>query len=378
MIKRPVDVRYAVIGAGNGGLAMAGFLALKGFTVNLFNRSLDKIKPLMADPRINLTGSVEGTGTLNLVTGDIEKAIADVDIIMVTVPATGHFHLAKMMAPYLKDGQIVVLNPGRTGGALEVYETLRNSGCDRKIIVAEAQTFIYACRATGPTSARIFSVKKEVALAAIPAIYTKKVIRLLSGAYPQFIPAKDVMETSLNNFGAIFHPAPTLLNSGHIERGQTFEYYLEGITPSIGQILEKLDVERLKVARALGVKAVSAREWLEESYGAKGETIYEAIQNNPAYKGLTAPKGLDTRYIYEDVPYSLVPISSLASHLGIETPAIDTIIRLANIMTGRNFWQEGRNVEKLGLKGLSVAEIHQLAQTGSVNKIIIEEEGVVA
>ena len=73
---------------------------------------------------------------------------------MVTTPATGHYELACLMAPYLKDGQIIVLNPGRTGGALEVYETIRNYGCDKDIIVAEAQTFIYACRATGPQSAK--------------------------------------------------------------------------------------------------------------------------------------------------------------------------------------------------------------------------------
>jgi opine dehydrogenase len=282
------------------------------------------------------------------------------------------------MAPHLEEGQIIVLNPGRTGGALEVYATLRKSGCQKNVVVAEAQTFIYACRATGPRSAKIFSVKHEVALAAIPAMFTNKVVRLLSGAYPQFTPARNVMETSLNNFGAIFHPAPTLLNSGHIERGETFEYYLEGITPSIGQMLERLDSERMKVATALGVKAVSARQWLEESYGAKGNSIYEAIQNNPAYKGLTAPKGLDTRYIYEDVPCSLVPISSIASVLGIETPTIDTIIRLANIMTGRNFFEEGRTAKKLGLKDLTANQILEFAETGQYITSIEPDEEVVA
>lgn len=377
-MRSTMNVRYAVIGAGNGGMAMAGYLALRGFSVNLYNRTREKLESLIDNPVITLSGSVEGKGVLNMVTDRIGEAIQDVDIIMVTVPATGHCHMAKAMAPYLRDGQIIVLNPGRTGGALEVYETLRRSGCGKSVVVAEAQTFIYACRATGPDSARIFSVKHEVALSAIPAKFTRRVIRLLSGAYPQFVPAKDVMETSLNNFGAIFHPAPTLLNSGHIERGQSFEYYLEGITPSIGQMLERLDAERMRVARALGVRAVSAREWLEESYGAKGDSIYEAIQNNPAYKGLTAPKGLDTRYIYEDVPCSLVPIASLAGYLGIETPAIDTIIRLANMMTGRNFWEEGRTVDKLGLKGLSVTEMHQLAQTGDIMKTAVREQEVVA
>lgn len=377
-MRNATNVRYAVIGAGNGGLAMAGYLALKGFSVNLYNRTREKLEALISYPVITLSGSIEGEGILNLVTGDIGEAVQNTDIIMVTVPATGHRHMAEAMAPYLRDGQIIVLNPGRTGGALEVYETIRKSGCGKNIVVAEAQTFIYACRATGPDSARIFSVKHEVALSAVPARSTRRVVRLLSGAYPQFVAVKDVMETSLNNFGAIFHPAPTLLNSGHIERGQTFEYYLEGITPSIGQMLERLDAERMKVARALGVKAVSAREWLEESYGAKGDSIYEAIQNNPAYKGLTAPKGLETRYIYEDVPCSLVPIASIAEHLGIETPAVDTIIRLAAMMTGRDFRGEGRTVDKLGLKGLSVLEIHQLARTGEVKKGIVPEQEVVA
>ena len=374
----PMDVRFAVIGGGNGGLAMAGYLAYRGFTVNLYNRTQARIQSLIDDPKIDLSGFIEGTGLLNLVTSNLKEAIRETDIIMITTPATGHYDLARLMVPYLEDGQIIVLNPGRTAGALEVLETLRSFGCQKDIVVAEAQTFIYACRAIGPKSARIFSVKHEVSLAAIPAIYTQKVIRLLSGAYPQFTPAKNVMETSINNFGAIFHPAPTLLNSGHIERGETFEYYLEGITPSIGQMLEKLDSERMKVAVALGVKAVSARQWLEESYGAKGESIYEAIQNNPAYKGLTAPKGLDTRYIYEDVPCSLVPISSIAEKLGIETPAIDTIIRLANIMTGRNFLQEGRTVEKLGFKEMSVSQILEFAQMGELTATRNRDEEVVA
>ncbi|HHV18700.1 MAG TPA: NAD(P)-binding domain-containing protein [Thermoanaerobacterales bacterium] len=374
----PMDVCFAVIGGGNGGLAMAGYLAYRGFSVNLYNRTQARIQSLIEDPRIDLSGSIEGTGILNLVTSNLKEAIRETDIIMVTTPATGHYDLARLMAPHLEDGQIIVLNPGRTGGALEVYETLRSFGCKKDIVVAEAQTFIYACRATGPKIAKIFSVKHEVALAAIPAIHTKKVTRLLSGAYPQFTPAKNVMETSINNFGAIFHPAPTLLNSGHIERGETFEYYLEGITPSIGQMLEKLDTERMKVATALGIKAVSAKQWLEESYGAKGETIYEAIQNNPAYKGLTAPKGLDTRYIYEDVPCSLVPISSLAEKLGIETPAIDTVIRLANIMTGRNFIQEGRTAEKLGLNDMSSSQILEFAQTGELTATMKQDEEVVA
>ncbi len=367
------NLNYCIIGAGNGGLAMAGYLAMIGYQVNLYNRTLEKILPLQKNPKIHITGEVNGSGVLNIVTNNIEEAIRDVDVIMVTIPAMGHYTMAVEMAPYLKDGQIIILNPGRTGGALEVYETLLKTRKKNNIIVAEAQTFIYAARATSATSVHIFKSKKEVTLAAIPAIKTDYVLNLINGAYPQFTAAKDVLETSINNYGAIFHPAPTLLNSGHIERGATFEYYTEGITLSIGNFLEKMDKERMELGRMLQVPTVSAKEWLMETYGAYGDSIYEAVQNNSAYKGLQAPKGLDIRYIYEDVPYSLVPMESMAHLLGFKTPAISSIIDIAQIMTGRDFREEGRTADRLGLEGLSVTEMHRLARNGVVIKSEFEE-----
>ena len=67
----------------------------------------------------------------------------------------------------------------------EVYETLRSCGNQKYVVVAEAKP-LYACRATGTKTAKIFSIKHEVALAAIPAVEINKVIWLLSWAYPQF------------------------------------------------------------------------------------------------------------------------------------------------------------------------------------------------
>ncbi len=367
------ELTYCVIGAGNGGVAMAGYLAMIGYKVNLYNRTLAKILPLMKDLTIYLTGEENGYGVLNKVTDNIEEAIKDVDIIMVTVPAVGHYIIAKSMAPYIKSNQIIILNPGRTGGALEVYETLLNQRKKNNIIVAEAQSFIYACRSLKFNRAHIFKSKKEVTLAAIPATKTNYVLKLINEAYPQFIPAKDVLETSINNYGAIFHPAPTLLNSGHIERCAPFEYYIEGITPSIGNVLEKLDKERMELGRVLQVDTLSATEWLRETYDAKGKTIFQAIQNNSAYRGLQAPQGLNIRYIYEDVPYSLVPMESMANILGIKTPAISSMIDIAQLMTNEEFRQKGRTANRLGLDGLSVAEMHMLARQGTIVKKKLED-----
>ena len=59
-----------------------------------------------------------------------------------------------------------------------------------------------------------------------------------------------------------------------------------------------------------------------------------------------------TRYFTEDVPTGLVPISSLAKFLGVETPIIDSIINLSSILCGIDFKNEGRTIEGLALRNL--------------------------
>jgi opine dehydrogenase len=47
-------------------------------------------------------------------------------------------------------------------------------------------------------------------------------------------------------------------------------------------------------------------------------------------------------------------------------PTIKAIIHLASIMRERDFWKEGRTVEKLGLKGMSIRDIRLLAEVGEI------------
>ena len=55
------------------------------------------------------------------------------------------------------------------------------------------------------------------------------------------------------------------------------------------------------------------------------------------------------RYFIEDVPNGLVPIASLGKYLHLETPLIDSIIKLSSILCGIDFYKEGRTIEKLQL-----------------------------
>ena len=141
-------MKVAVLGAGCGGQAIAGYLSSTGHDVNLYNRSVERIVPLMADPKIELDGAIESVGRLNKVTTNAPEAVSDTDLIMIVTTATGHKDIAANIAPYLDDGQTIVLNPGRTFGALEFITTLLENGCEADINVAEANTLIYATSIT--------------------------------------------------------------------------------------------------------------------------------------------------------------------------------------------------------------------------------------
>lgn len=363
-------LRFAVLGAGHGGTAMAGHLSLMGFDVSLYNRGEDRLRPIRAAGGVEIVSDSpdsipRGFAEIPLVTSDASEAIRDRDILMVVVPATAHRFIAEQIAPHLADGQIVVLNPGRTGGALEVHKVIRDSGNKADVVVAEAQTFIYASRAMNPAQTKIFRIKNSIPVAALPAHRTPDVITALRTAFPQFVPGDNVMKTSLDNIGAIFHPAVTVLNAGRIESTNgDFDYYTEGITPSVATILEKMDKERVSVAEALGFRAMSAREWLYVAYDAAGRTLLEAMRANRGYDGIKAPKTAYTRYISEDIPMSLVPIASLGRQVGIPTPAIDSIILLGSIMHEVDFWAIGRTTDTLGLAGKSLKHIRRFILEG--------------
>lgn len=359
---------YTIIGASHGGKGMAAHLALMGFPVTLYNRTWEHIAAIKKRGGIELEsyeGGPHGFGRLEQVTSDMGEALAQAQVIMVVVPSSAHTDVARATAPHLRDGQIIVLHPGRTCGAIEFVKALHDQSCQADVIVAEAETLIYASRSEGPAQARIFRIKEAVPLAALPATCTPHVLEALAPAYPQFIDGISVLHTGLNNMGAIFHPALTILNAGRIESTiGDFQFYVDGVTPSVARVLEVLDRERVTVAAALGIRARTATEWLYMAYDATGADLHEAIHNQSGYYGIKAPSTLNHRYIFEDVPMSLVPIAALGQRYGVSVRGMDSIIRLACIMHQTDYWRRGRTLEKLGIEGLSVSELTRYANEG--------------
>ena len=356
--------QITVIGAGNGGKAMAAHLAIMGAEITLYNRTWKHIEAINKRGGISLRGeeTVKDFGKINLMTSNLEEAVKASKIIMVVVPAFAHAEIARKVSPFLEDDQIIVLNPGRTFGAFEFRKILSETGCKANVIIAETQTFIYASRSEGPAQALIHRIKDAVPLAAFPADGTQKVLEALEPYYPQFIDGKTVLHTGLDNIGAIFHPTITLHNAGWIEAtAGEFQFYIDGVTPSIAKVMEAIDRERVSIGTALGIKLMSAMEWLKMAYDVKGEDLFETIQTQEGYRGIKAPANINHRYINEDIPMSLVPMASLGNMLGIRVRGMESIIRLACIIRNKNYWQIGRTVENLGLSNQIPANLLSMA-----------------
>jgi opine dehydrogenase len=234
---------------------------------------------------------------------------------------------------------------------------------DDRIVVGETSTLPYAVRITGPAEINVFlKLETAVFLAATPRAGTERLYGLVSDVWPAVEPAESVFQTTLQNGNPVIHPAVTLLNAGLLERtGGDFLFYEEGVTESVGRLIEAVDRERLAIAAALGVTILSEPE-IGIRQGYMTEHNYStAYSRAPGFLGIRAQSELDHRYLTEDVGYSLILFTDLAARVGVPTPVMDAVIQVTSVVLARDFRAEGRRtLRSLGLEGLSREELSAL------------------
>ncbi|GAA0737556.1 NAD/NADP octopine/nopaline dehydrogenase family protein [Clostridium oceanicum] len=358
-------LNWAIIGAGNGGQSMAGHLGIMGHPVKIYDVSQKTVDAINEKGGIEVDGAIEGFGKVKMASTNIKEVIDGVDMIIVVLPSLYHASIAKACAPYLKDGQTILLHPNATCGALEFRKVLDDENCKAKVTLAETQTLVYVCRAAKPGHAHIYGLKNVVLTAALPSSENKRVLKELNTVFPQFKEAENVLITSLENINAMLHPAPTILNAGRIDSQEDWLYYYDGFTPAIGHFVEEMDKERLEVGKALGLKLKPMMEWFDVMYDAHGENFSDAVKDNKSYDGVKGQKTLYTRYLLEDIPNSLVPIVSLGKKLNVNVTKMETIVNLVKGVLGDKLSSKGRTVETLGLEDCSKEELLEYVKKGA-------------
>jgi opine dehydrogenase len=358
----------AVLGGGNGGHAIAANLSLAGFKVNFFElpQFAESFEKVLRTKEIQIQGiSIDGVAKLNLATTDIQQAIKDAGVVFVITPAFGHKAMAEVCAPFVQDGQIIVLMPG-SGGSLEFVNIFKQKKVKREVTFAESCTLPYGARLKGPGHVSVLINAMILPTGVFPSKKTEEVIPKLKQFYSMIIPAKDVLEAAINNPNPIVHPVATLLSATRIEHSKgEFYLYAEGMTPAVARTYESLNQERLSICKALGYKL---HHWdnLEFKDYNLGETEEEcryrilntsmdaAFGKDGIYAGIKmkGPEHLKDRYVTEDVPYGMVLLSTLGDLLGVPTPTHDAVIQLASVINRTDYWKTGRGMKQLGLSTL--------------------------
>ena len=358
-------MHVAVLGSGNGGCAAAFDFAQHGHTVNVFDFEAFpvNIAAIAAKGGLSSEGDLSGFASTACAGHDIEQALDGAELVLVVGPAYSTESFGEACRPFLKKGQVVVVCPGSSGVALAFKQSAGLQLQDDSVVVADTGTLPYAVRILEPGRIHVYlKLRAAVALAALPARHTARVLGMLADVYPCLTPAANVLFTALANANPVIHPAVTIGSAAQIERtGGELLFYEEGITPSVGRLMEAVDSERATIAAALGMRLLPDPEMCVRQGYMTEASYYPGYMLAPWFKGIKAQAGLDHRYFHEDVGYWLVFFRTLALQLGVQTPTIAAVIEIASQMTGRDYFAEGRRTAaSLGLAGHTAAELVEL------------------
>lgn len=354
----------AVLGAGSTGRAMAGFFALSGYRVRLWNRpdgseTDELVAGLAATPELAVSGRLEGTAMLDDVTTDIGAAVTGADVIVVCTTANGHRDVGRLAAIHVSADQAVLLMPAGTLGSLEFVRGLVAGGCPGMPLIAETSTTMFGSALEGATGVRISGQKAQVGVASLPSGRIDEVRALLPEI--PFADVSDVLQSGFENTGPSLHVAPMVLNAGWIEaHGGTFKYYREAITPAVANVAAQVEEERMRIAEAFGYRPTPLSTYLTQSVGAPEGTLYESLHGCEMYADAISPSRLDHRFLWEDALAGVVPLLSLAQLAGVRAPAMQGLATLAGALLERNLVREGRNVDNLRIAGLSIDDLKKL------------------
>ncbi len=353
----------AVLGAGNGAHTMAADFVLRGYHVKLWEDEayFDRIRTLADTKTIFASGLISGEARLDLVTSDLRKAIEGVKYICVVTPSFAHESIAKRLRGIVTEDQVIVLYPGAFSSL--VFKQILGDECP---VVAETNNLPYDTRLKGP--ARVYcSGRNPINVAFLPADAGPDLLEEMRALHPYERVYEDVLECGLSVVNPALHSGACLLNVGMIEQSSRGGYHMyEHFTPASAKVDLALDLERKAIGRRFGYDLRPIEDFAGKPAGYQWtwQDLYMQMHGDISLTQISGPTDIFNRYLTEDCPFGLVPWSSLGDAVGVETPIMDGITNLYCLIHERDWWSEGRDLEKLGLCGMNIEEIKCFVKTG--------------
>lgn len=348
-------MKIAVVGGGAGGAAAVVELVSAGHEVRFWSRSPQTLAPFQKQGGVTFDGILGiGLAKPSLMTGELEEATDAADVILICVPTLAHQEIASTLAR--RGCRVpIVLNPGHTGGALEVRHAFVKNGSEPPPI-AEFSTLTHVARKYTPSSVTITGKAKSVRLAAFPG--GDKAAELARLLFPAAYIVSDVLACDLANVNMVLHVPGAVLGAAWVEATHgDFTFYVQGMTPGVARVMRALDDERRSVARAFNHDLPSLISEMQaigtvDASAPDLEDFAAAIASGEANRRIKAPDSLRHRYYREDFCYGLLPFTVIAAVGGIDVPLAKSLLQIGQVLLVFDPASAGRTAQRMGIAGL--------------------------
>jgi opine dehydrogenase len=280
-----------------------------------------------------------------MATCDARKVMQWSDIIVVVTHAGAHQKIAQLCASHISEPKTVILCPSYVGGGWHLRREINKADPHSQINVVECSVLPFACRKTDRRTVSIHGLKRRFMVSTMGKNDAEETTRLFTDLFEDVIFTQHDLEAGLHETNFIIHSCIALLNIGFVHGDQEWTFYRQGLTKSIGKLIEAVDAERTSLLKKLLLPQISLAQWFIDFYkeqGIKGKSVYKLLSDFSPFAGSPGPRSLLHRYFSEDIAYGLVPMSSLAASLNVRTPLTDSLIELASAICGVDYRTTGR------------------------------------
>jgi opine dehydrogenase len=356
--------RVAVIGntARAIGAVCAADLTLSGHQVRfaVFPEQKDQLPAVRKAGGFTVEGEAKhlvskktGFAKLDRICDTTAEALQDAEAVLIEVDIHQLEKKVGAMIPEFARGAVVHVQSHGYWPAARLTPLLRKAGRE-DVLVTEAPAPTHAARISG-TVVTPKGLRSGIQVATVPAARSGEALARLAPLFPYFTAASSVLQTGLENLNLIVHPAMVLPNVGAMERakldGRQFAFYQDGVVPAAGVLGDALDAERKRVCEAYGVAHTPMAKAIEQYYGYRSDTFYEAMQN-PVYKSFPPfQPDIWRSWASDDLPYAIVPCVQLADQAGIPVPLHRGFAEILGVLLGVDPWKCGPSLADMDLEG---------------------------
>jgi opine dehydrogenase len=361
-------LKIAVLGGGNGSFAAAGDFAMQGHEVRLWRRDAGQVTEHRAAGSRIIVKDANGRheAKLALVTTDIAEAVDGAELLLCPAPAFAQADIATLLAPHLRDGQVVFLPPA-TFGTMIFAKAAHDAGNDAGASFAETGTLPWLARKHGPFEVAITIRAKRLPVGVFPLTRANRALDVIGHAFPGAIePCGDALSGALMNAGPIIHPPLIVMNAGPIEHFERWDIHKEGTQGSIRRVTDALDAERIAVREALGYAGPHFP--LSHHYAGEGEIwmygrgSHDRLTDSGDWRERIVLT--EHRYMREDLRLGLSLLVSVAELAGVATPLARAFLAIGGAICREDFVKHGRTLASLGLGSLGRADLQTLLREG--------------